>query len=101
MITELAQKLKSSKVPLFTKIHEQNGTTITVVGLKRGLLLKKSDFPQPKKLLVIKGEIDFNTTRESRRYACYESYEIPETTDYSLEAWDDAIFLLFNESRST
>ena len=98
MITELAQKLKSSEVPLFTKIHEQDGTTITAVGLKRGLLLKKSDFPKPTRLLVIKGEIDFNTTGESRRYACYESYEIPETPDYSLEAWDDAIFLLFNES---
>ncbi len=97
-MTELAHKLKDSKEPLFTKIHEQDGTTITAVGLKRGLLLKKSDFPNPKRLLVIKGEIDFNTSQESRRYACYESYDIPETTDYSLEAWDDAIFLLFNES---
>jgi hypothetical protein len=101
MITDLAKKLKNSKVPLFKTIHEQDGTSITAVGLKRGLRLNEKDANSPSRLLVIKGEIDFNTPTESRRYACYESYDIPHNTNYSFEAWDDAIFLLFNQNETS
>lgn len=97
MMTDVAKKLKTSGAPIIKKIHEENGTTITAIGLKRGVELTEHEALCPSRLLVIKGEIDFNTAEESRRYACYESYEIPMFTKHNVVAWDDAIILLFQK----
>ncbi|PZW40730.1 hypothetical protein LX95_01798 [Mesonia algae] len=95
MMTELAKSLKLSDQPVIKKILDENGTKVLAIGLKRGVELKEHVAPCKAKLLVIKGEIDFNTNLESRRYACYESYDIPINLKHSVVAWDDAIFLLF------
>ena len=94
-MTELAKSLKLSDQPVIKKILDENGTKVLAIGLKRGVELKEHVAPCKAKLLVIKGEIDFNTNLESRRYACYESYDIPVNLKHSVVAWDDAIFLLF------
>jgi len=94
-MTELAKSLKLSDQPVIKKILDENGTKVLAIGLKRGVELKEHVAPCKTKLLVIKGEIDFNTNLESRRYACYESYDIPINLKHSVVAWDDAIFLLF------
>ncbi len=94
-MTELAKSLKLSDQPVIKKILDENGTKVLAIGLKRGVELKEHVAPCKAKLLVIKGEIDFNTNFESRRYACYESYDIPINLKHSVVAWDDAIFLLF------
>lgn len=96
-MTEVAKQLKTSSAPIIKKIHEENGTTITAIGLRRGVELPEHEALRPSRLLVIKGEVDFNTSTESRRYACYESYDIPLFTKHSVVAWDDAIFLLFQK----
>lgn len=95
MMTKLAQSLRVSDRPIIKKILDANGTKIMAIGLGRGVELKEHDAPYKTKLLVIKGEIDFNTATESRRYACYESFDIPMKVKHSVVAWNDAIFLLF------
>lgn len=100
MMTEVANNLKISDQPVIKKIHDENGTKIMAIGLKRGVELSEHVAPCKARLLVVQGEIDFNTETESRRYACFESYDIPMDVKHSVVAWDDAIFLLFlNESR--
>jgi quercetin dioxygenase-like cupin family protein len=95
MITELAENLKKSRKPVVKKIHDKNGTKVIAIGLARGVELKEHVAPCPARLMVIKGEVDFNTATESRRYGCYESYDIPMNLKHSVVAWDDAIVLLF------
>lgn len=100
MITEVAQNLKISDRPVMKKILDENGTKIMAIGLRRGVELSEQVAPCKAKLLVIKGEIDFNTKTESIRFARYESYDIPKNVKHSVVAWDDAIFLLFlNEKK--
>ncbi|MAZ28083.1 MAG: hypothetical protein CL868_13535 [Cytophagaceae bacterium] len=94
-MTELAENLKLSNHPVIKKIHDENGTKIMAIGLKRGVELAEHVAPCKARLLVIKGEIDFNTKTESKRFACYESYDIPMNVKHSVVAWNDAIFLLF------
>jgi len=94
MITEIAENLKVCNMPVIKKIYNEHGTKIVAIGLKRGVELAAHTTPCKATLLVIKGEIDFNTETESRRYACYESYNIPINVKHSVVAWDDAIFLL-------
>lgn len=95
MMTEVANNLKVSNAPVIKKIHDNNGIKIIAVGLARGVELAEHKTACKAKLLVVQGEIDFNTETESRRYACYESYDIPLNIKHSVVAWDDAIFLLF------
>ena len=98
MMTEVAQNLKASKTPVIKKLLDQKGVKIIAIGLARGVELPEHKTNNTVRLLVIKGEIDFNTETESRRYACYESYDIPKNLKHSIVAWDDAIFLLFSKS---
>ena len=95
MMTEVAQSLKTSDRPIIKKILEENGIKIMAIGLGRGVELAEHVAPCKARLLVIKGEIDFNTKTESKRFACYESFDIPMDVKHSVVAWDDAIFLLF------
>lgn len=100
MMTEVAQSLKTSNRPIIKKILDENGTKIMAIGLGRGVELAEHVAPCKARLLVIKGEIDFNTKTESKRFACYESFDIPMDVKHSVVAWDDAIFLLFlNEKK--
>ena len=99
-MTEVAEELKQRNEPVIKKIHDKNGIKIMAIGMARGVALAEHVAPCKAKLLVIKGEIDFNTETESRRYGCYESYDIPKDVKHSVVAWDDAIFLLFlNEKK--
>lgn len=95
MIAELADRLKLSDKPIIEKIYAQNGIIIMAIGLARGVEMSEHIAQCNSKLLVLKGEVDFNTETESRRYACYESCDIPSKVKHSVVAWDDAIFLLF------
>ena len=100
MLTEVAHSLKTSDRPIIKKILDKNGTKIMAIGLGRGVELAEHVAPCKARLLVIKGEIDFNTKTESKRFACYESFDIPMDVKHSVVAWDDAIFLLFlNEKK--
>tara|TARA_R110002072_G_scaffold7503_2_gene40637 strand:+ start:390875 stop:391177 length:303 start_codon:yes stop_codon:yes gene_type:complete len=95
MMTEVAENLKKSNAPVVKEIYNENGTKILAIGLGRGVTLAEHVAPCKAKLLVVQGEIDFNTATESKRFACYESYNIPMDVKHSVVAWDDAIFLLF------
>lgn len=100
MMTEVAQNLKVSDRPVIKKILDENGTKIMAIGLRRGVELSEHVAPCKAKLLVVQGEIDFNTEMESKRFARFESYDIPMNVKHSVVAWDDAIFLLFlNEKK--
>ncbi|TXE16622.1 hypothetical protein ES731_13715 [Psychroflexus gondwanensis] len=92
---EVAENLKVSDQPIMKTIYEEGDTTVIAIGLGRGVELAEHLAPCKAKLMVVQGEIDFNTETESRRYACFESYDIPMNLRHSLVAWDDALVILF------
>lgn len=94
MLKEVAEKLKTSDVPVIKKLHNKNGTKLLVIGLRQGVTLAEHTAPCKAQLMVIKGEIDFNTETESRRYDCFETYDIPLKVKHSVVAIEDAMFLL-------
>jgi quercetin dioxygenase-like cupin family protein len=92
---EVAENLKVSDQPIMKTIYEEGDTTVIAIGLGRGVELAEHLAPCKAKLMVVQGEIDFNTETESRRYACFESYDIPMNLRHSLVAWGDALVILF------
>ena len=65
MMTEVAEKLKKSNAPVVKEVYNENGTKILAIGLGRGVTLAEHVAPCKAKLLVVQGEIDFNTATES------------------------------------
>jgi hypothetical protein len=95
MLLEVARKLGISTQPVIEEMFLPSGMAVTAIGLSRGVTQYYSATSGHIRMLVIKGEVDFNTTGISKRFACYESYDIPVGCIHSIEAWDDAIVLLF------
>lgn len=87
-----------SDTPVVKNIFNTDGSKLIAIGMKGGVILKEHVAPCKAKLMVIKGEIDFNTQTESRRLATYDSYDIPLDMPHSVEAYEDALFLLMLES---
>jgi hypothetical protein len=104
MVLDVANKLGVSNQPVIKDMLLFNGLEVTAVGLSRGVAQYFNGSTDYTKMLVIKGEVDFNTDKVSKRFACFESYDIPKDCIHSIEAYDDAIVILFkikqNKNRS-
>ena len=94
MVQEVADLLQSSETPVLKKIYDKNGTKLLVIGLKQGVVLKEHTAPSGAKLIVMQGEIDYNTQSSSYRFAQLDTYDIPEKVPHSVVAIEDAVFLL-------
>ena len=65
-----------------------------VIGLRSGVELAEHLTNSKAKIMVVQGEIDFNTTTSSYRLERFDSFEIPSDTKHSVVGVFDAIFLL-------
>lgn len=97
-LNEIEKASIISDAPVVKNIFNTDGSKLIAIGMKGGVVLKEHITPCKAKLMVIKGEIDFNTQTESRRLATYDSYDIPLDMPHSVEAYEDALFLLMLES---
>ncbi len=52
------------------------------------------------KIMVVQGEIDFNTCTNSYRLECFDSFDIPEGKIQSIVGVFDAIFILLMEEKN-
>ena len=94
MLKEIIEKLEVSDQPVIKVIYKSESTKIIAIGLKKGAVLAEHTAPSKTQLIVLKGEIDFNTATESGRYECFETYNIPLDVKHSVVAVQDAMFLL-------
>jgi hypothetical protein len=96
-LLEIEQASLASSLPVVKPIFSTTGSRLIAVGMKAGLILKEHIALTKTKIMVIKGEVDFNTQNESRRLGTYDSYDIPVHLAHTVEAYDDALFLLLTE----
>lgn len=85
--------LESNK-PIVENIYTNEGTKLIAIAMKKGVELPDHKAPSRAKLMLIKGEIDFNTSTKSYRLAVPDSLEIPLDEMHSVRAFEDALFLL-------
>jgi len=94
MLRKVEKKLVTSSRPVLETIHSQKDSKIIAVGLKCGVEFAEHTAPGQAKLIMIKGEIDFNMKDESLRFETLDTYDIPLKVKHSVVAMEDAIFLL-------
>ncbi len=94
MLKELATKLKTSDTPVIERIYNQNGTKLIAIGLKKDVTLAEHTAPSKAKLIMAKGEVDFNIDGKSLRFDALDTYDIPLKVKHSVVALEDTVFLL-------
>ncbi|MDB9954051.1 hypothetical protein OAD49_00635 [Flavobacteriaceae bacterium] len=94
VINEISESLSESKKPLIKQIYDKAGKTLFVIGLRRGVELPENLTNSKAKIMVVQGEIDFNTATSSYRLERFDSFDIPPEVKHSVVGVFDAIFLL-------
>ena len=94
VINEISESLSKSKKPLIKQIYDKADKTLYVIGLRSGVELAEHQTTSKAKIMVVQGEIDFNTATSSYRLERFDSFEIPTNTKHSVVGVFDAIFLL-------
>lgn len=97
---QLEKESLSTDKPVIKLIYQANQYKLLAIGMKTGVVLPEHTAPSKAKLMVVKGEIDFNTATQSIRLAAPDSLEIPGDIVHSVEAYNDAMFLLHLEQVS-
>ena len=85
---------QKAKKPLIKQIYDKAGKTLFVIGLRRGVELPENLTNSKAKIMVVQGEIDFNTATSSYRLERFDSFDIPPDVKHSVVGVFDAIFLL-------
>ena len=99
LINNIALQIKKSKEPVVRQIYALAHKSLQVIGLGHGVTLDQALKVDKAKLLVIQGEIDFNTASQSYRLERFDSFEIPKNVDHQIVGVFDAIFLLFTSNQ--
>lgn len=93
-LNEIAQALSTSNKPVIKQIYNQEGQKMIAVGLKKGVVFPEHLAPAKAKLMVIQGEVDYNTETENFRFESFDTYDIPMKVRHSVVAFYNAIFLV-------
>ncbi len=99
-LNDIESAAMASDKPVVEKIYQADGSKLIAIGMKKGVVLADHKAPSKAKIMVIKGEIDFNTETNSIRLAVSDSLDIPLDVTHSVEAYEDALFLLLLEHTS-
>ena len=94
VVNEISESLSKSKKPLIKEIYDKRDKKLLVIGLRSGVELTEKLTLSKAKLMVIQGEIDFNTATSSYRLERFDSFDIPTDVQHSVVGVFDAIFLL-------
>lgn len=94
VLNELFEDVTLSERPLVRTLYDKHHMTTLAIGLKRGVVLPEHSTSSKAKLMVLEGEIDFNTATASYRLARFDSFDIPIDELHWVEAYSDAIFIV-------
>jgi quercetin dioxygenase-like cupin family protein len=94
VLNQISEALANSEQPLVKQIYDKAGKKLLAIGLRSGVALPEHIASGKAKLMVVQGEIDFNTETHSYRLERFDSFDIPEDVKHSVVGVFDAIFLL-------
>ena len=93
-LNEISESLANSEKPLIKQIYHKAGKKMLAIGLPSEVELPEHVASSEAKLMVVQGEIDFNTETHSYRLERFDSFDIPANIKHSVVGVFDAIFLL-------
>mgnify|MGYP001571191612 FL=1 len=100
VLNDISQALAKSDTPIIEHIYCKDGKKLSAIGLRSGAEFLDFIPSLQGKIMVVQGEIDFNTCTNSYRLECFDSFDIPEGKIQSIVGVFDAIFILLMEEKN-
>ena len=97
VLNDISVALTQSDKPIIRHIYYKDGKKLLAIGLRSGTEFTDYIPLLQGKIMVVQGEIDFNTETNSFRLECFDSFIIPEGKILSIVGVFDAVFILLLE----
>ncbi len=98
ILKEIIKALDSSNDPVYKMLWKGETTHTLAIGFKKDMLLKKHKSDIPARIVVIKGEVVYNSDNGSTTLGLYDEYEIPVKEFHWVEANEDSMMLVIKGS---
>jgi quercetin dioxygenase-like cupin family protein len=94
IIHDVASQLKEAGSPVIKVLQNQASGKVLVIGLKKGVSLKKHQTAIPARLAVIEGKVAYQQNDISVTLNKFDDIAIPVNRLHAVEALEDSICLL-------
>lgn len=93
-LEEITTEVENSGTPVAKILRKGEKFHVLAIGFKKGMLLPEHKSDIPARLVVIKGEVVYNTHNNSTILGLYREYEIPVGEFHWVEAKEDSLILV-------
>ena len=94
IIKEILAELKIKDHPVAKALFKKDGFKVLVLALKKDMILKEHKANVPTKLIVLEGQIIYNSDATEITLNKYDEFAIPVNDLHAVTANDDALCLL-------
>ncbi|MGJ8667272.1 MAG: hypothetical protein ACSHW7_12960 [Patiriisocius sp.] len=94
ILNQISNAIPHSNSPIIKPIYDKGDKKLLAIGLCKGVTFPEHMALSKAKILVVQGEIDFNTATHSYRLQRFDTFEVPVKLKHSVLGVFDAIFLL-------
>jgi len=94
VIHDVASQLKEAGSPVIKVLQNQSSGKVLVIGLRKGVSLKKHQTAVPAKLAVIEGTVAYQQDDSPVTLNKFDDISIPVNILHAVEALEDSICLL-------
>lgn len=94
IIKDVISRLEEADCPIIKVLQNQASGKVLVIGLKKGISLKKHQTAVPARIAVIEGTVVYQQEDISVTLDKFSDMEIPVNVLHAVEALENSVFLL-------
>lgn len=94
IIKEILAELETKDHPVAKALFKKEGFKVLVLALKKDMILKEHKANVPTKIIVLEGQINYNSDAAAITLNKYEEFDIPVNELHSVNADADALCML-------
>lgn len=94
VIRSVLAELETASGPVGKMLRKGDDFHVLVIGFKEGMILPQHTTALPARLVVIQGEVIYNSPRGASALDLYDEYEIPVDEKHWVEARKDSIIMV-------
>ncbi len=94
ILKEIIQDLETAKDPVYKILWKGESSHTLVIGFKKGMQLHKHKSDIQARIIVIKGEVVYNSENGAVTLGLYDEFQIPIKEYHWVDANEDSLMLV-------
>ncbi len=94
ILKEIIQDLETAKDPVYKMLWKGESSHTLAIGFKKGMQLHKHKSDIPARIIVIKGEVVYNSENGAVTLGLYNEFQIPIKEYHWVDANEDSLMLV-------